>query len=154
MNGLITNVLNVVRGELESHRISLQTELRDGLPLIVAEPTQLQQVLLNLVMNAVDAMNLVADRERVLVVRTETDESDQVLITVEDSGTGIDPAHLNRIFEAFFTTKAQGMGMGLSICRSIIESHGGRLSVSARHPYGSIFRVALPITELGDDRDG
>jgi PAS domain S-box-containing protein len=154
VNGLITDVLNVVRGELESHRISLQSELRDGLPLVFAEQTQLQQVLLNLVMNAVDAMNLVADRERVLVVRTETDESDQVLITVEDSGTGIDPAHLNRIFEAFFTTKAQGMGMGLSICRSIIESHGGRLSVSARHPYGSIFRVALPITESGDDRDG
>jgi signal transduction histidine kinase len=79
-----------------------------------------------------------------LIVRSETDGSENVLITLEDSGTGIDPNHINRIFEAFFTTKAHGMGMGLSICRSIIESHSGQLWVSARSPYGSIFRAKLP----------
>ena len=89
-------------------------------------------MLLNLVMNAIDAMSSVINRERVLIVKSEIGESGDVQITVEDSGTGIDPNHVDRVFEAFFTTKAQGMGMGLSICRSIVESHGGLLSVSPR----------------------
>jgi signal transduction histidine kinase len=103
-------------------------------------------VLLNLIMNAIEAMNSVTARERVLIVRSEMAESGNVQITVEDAGCGIDPTLVDRVFEAFFTTKPLGMGMGLSICRSIIESHGGLLSVSARSPNGSSFSVKLPST--------
>ena len=144
VNGLIREVLSIVRGELESHQVSLQTELCEELQPVMAEQTQLQQVLLNLIMNAVDAMSPITDRDRVLIVRSETADSNHVAITVEDSGIGVQPEQMNRIFEAFYTTKPQGMGMGLSICRSIIESHGGKLSASARSPHGSIFSVNLP----------
>jgi signal transduction histidine kinase len=101
--------------------------------------------MVNLIMNAVDAMSTVQNRARVLRIKTEGNKLDSVLITVEDSGIGIDPQNLDRIFDAFFTTKSQGMGMGLSICRSIVESHDGRLSVAAAQPHGSIFHVSLPI---------
>ncbi len=97
-------------------------------------------------MNAIDAMSSVINRERVLIVKSGIGESGDVKITVEDLGTGIDPNHVDRVFDAFFTTKAQGMGMGLSICRSIVESHGGILSVSPRSPNGSSFCVMLPTT--------
>ena len=152
VNELISEVLAVVHGELDSHQVSLQAELDDGLPLVLAEQTQLRQVILNLVMNAVDAMNSVSDRERVLTVRSESDGSGNVLITLEDTGSGIDPNHKDRIFEAFFTTKAHGMGMGLSICRSIVESHGGQLWVSSRSPHGSIFCAKLPTATTGAAR--
>jgi signal transduction histidine kinase len=95
-------------------------------------------------MNAVDAMSTVKNRQRVLQITTEVHELSGVLIAVEDSGTGIDPQNLGRVFDAFFTTKSHGMGMGLSICRSIIESHDGRLSVAPARPHGSIFQVSLP----------
>ena len=146
VNDLIGAVLAVVRGELDVHQVSLRSELSDGLPTVLAEPTQLQQVLLNLVMNAIEAMSPVTTRERVLIVKSEIGESGYVQITVEDTGSGIDPSLVDRVFEAFFTTKALGMGMGLSICRSIVESHGGLLSVSARRPNGSSFCVKLPTT--------
>jgi signal transduction histidine kinase len=135
----------LLHGEQESHQVSLQTELCEELQLVMAEQTQLQQVLLNLIMNAVDAMSPITDRDHVLIVRSETGEPNHVAITVEDSGIGIQPEQMNRIFESFFTTKPHGMGMGLSICRSIIESHGGKLSVAARNPYGSIFSAKLTI---------
>jgi PAS domain S-box-containing protein len=144
VSDLIGEVLVMVRGELERHQVSLQSELCDRLPTIMAERTQLQQVMLNLVMNAVDAMSSVTNRERILIVRSEMSESDHVLITVEDSGTGIELSNTSRVFEAFFTTKAQGMGMGLSVCRAIIESHGGKIWFLARSPYGSIFSAKLP----------
>jgi PAS domain S-box-containing protein len=144
VNDLIGEVLVIVRGELERHQVSLQRELCDRLPIIMAERTQLQQVMLNLVMNAVDAMSSVTNRDRILIIRSEMSESDHVLITVEDSGTGIELNNTNRVFEAFFTTKAQGMGMGLSVCRTIIESHGGQIWFSARSPHGSIFSAKLP----------
>jgi signal transduction histidine kinase len=144
VNDLVGEVLALVHGELESHQISGQNEVADGLPRVMAERVQLQQVLLNLVTNAIEAMSSIADRERVLAVRSRVCEPYHVLITVEDSGTGIDPSQIDRIFDPFFTTKAQGMGMGLSICRSIIESHGGRLWASARSPHGSMFCVKLP----------
>ena len=146
VNDLIGAVLAVVRGELDVHQVSLRSELSDGLPTVLAAPTQLQQVLLNLVMNAIEAMSPVTTRERVLIVKSEIGESGYVQITVEDTGSGIDPSLVDRVFEAFFTTKALGMGMGLSICRSIVESHGGLLSVSARRPNGSSFCVKLPTT--------
>ncbi|MBR0778991.1 PAS domain-containing protein [Bradyrhizobium diazoefficiens] len=144
LNDLICEVLAVVRGELDAHQVSLRSELGDGLPAVLAARTQLQQVVLNLVVNAIEAMSSVTTRERVLIVRSETAGSAHVQITVEDTGSGIDPSIADRVFEAFFTTKALGMGMGLSICRSIVESHGGRLSVSARTPGGSSFCVLLP----------
>jgi signal transduction histidine kinase len=146
VNDLIGAVLAVVRGELDAHQVLLRSELGDGLPTVLAAPTQLQQVLLNLVMNAIEAMSPVTNRERVLIVKSEIGESGYVQITVEDTGCGIDPSLVDRVFEAFFTTKALGMGMGLSICRSIVESHGGLLSVSARRPNGSSFCVKLPTT--------
>jgi PAS domain S-box-containing protein len=146
LNNLIDEVLAIVRGELDRHQVSVESKLCDELPTIIAERTQLQQVLLNLVMNAVEAMSSVADRERILIVRSEMSESDCVLITVEDSGTGIEPSNTDRIFDAFFSTKAQGMGMGLSVCRTIIESHGGKLWFSPRSPHGSSFSAKLPMS--------
>ena len=110
----------------------------------MADRVQMQQVLLNLTMNAVEAMSSITHRERVLTVRSEEFESDHVLITLQDTGSGIDPIHMDRIFDAFFTTKDRGMGMGLSICRSIIESHGGQLWASPNNPHGTNFHVKLP----------
>jgi PAS domain S-box-containing protein len=150
VNELIGEVTAVVHGEIESHQVTLQCQLREDLPSVMAEQIQLQQVLLNLIMNAVDAMSSVTDRERVLIVKTDISEYDHVLITLEDSGTGIEPNHMDRIFDAFFTTKASGMGMGLSICRSIIESHDGRLWASSRSPHGSIFYIKLPCAGSSD----
>jgi PAS domain S-box-containing protein len=144
LNDLINEVLQIARGELERHRVLLESTLCDRLPIIVAERTHLQQVILNLVMNAVEAMSSVTDRKRILIVRSEINESDHVLITVEDSGIGIEPSNASRVFDAFFTTKAQGMGMGLSVCRTIIESHSGQLWFLARSPHGSCFSVKLP----------
>jgi signal transduction histidine kinase len=144
VNDVIGEVLAIVRGELDDHQVSLQSELSDRLPTVLAAQTQLRQVFLNLIINAIDAMSSVSNGERFLIVKSKIGESGDVLVTVEDSGTGIDPNHVDRVFEAFFTTKAQGMGMGLSICSSIVESHGGLLSVSPRRPNGSSFCVTLP----------
>jgi PAS domain S-box-containing protein len=144
LNDLIDEVLAIVRGELERHQVSVETKLCDRLPTIIAERTQLQQVVLNLITNAIDAMRSVTDRKRILIVRSEMSESDHVLITVEDSGTGIESSNASSVFDAFFTTKDQGMGMGLSVCRTIIESHGGQLWFSVRSPHGSSFSAKLP----------
>jgi two-component system, LuxR family, sensor kinase FixL len=144
INELVREVLALAGGELESQRVSLQVELHRDLPRVTADRVQLQQVLLNLIMNAVEAMSSVANRERSLLVKSELHGARDVLITVEDSGPGIDPNDMDRIFDAFFTTKSHGMGLGLSICKSIIESHGGRLWASTRNPHGSIFYVQLP----------
>jgi PAS domain S-box-containing protein len=144
VNQLVREVLTLVRGEVENQCVSVHTELFDELPQIPANRVQLQQVILNLTRNAVDAMSAVVNRARILRVKTEIHELDHLLIAVEDSGTGIDPQNIDRIFDAFYTTKSHGMGMGLSICRSIVESHGGRLSVSRGQPHGSIFHVLLP----------
>ena len=152
VNKLIRDSLTLIRREIEHQRVSVLTELFDGLPHVLASRVQLRQVIINLIMNAVDAMSTVADRERILQIKTAVHELDYFMITVEDSGIGIDPKHLNRIFEAFFTTKSHGMGMGLAICRSIVESHGGRLSVSPGRPHGSIFQVLLPTAS--SDRSG
>jgi PAS domain S-box-containing protein len=145
VNELIDEVLNLVNGELAGHRISVQKVLCDQLPKVMADRVQIQQVLVNLIMNAIEAMSAITSRERILMVKSEVLPSDHVLITLQDSGTGIDPTHLDRIFDAFFTTKDRGMGMGLSICRSIVESHGGQLWASPHNPHGTSFYVKLPI---------
>src|SRR5215471_4082350 len=144
VNELIREALTLVRTEVENQRVSICTELSDELPQVPANQVQLRQVMVNLITNAVDAMSAVTNRARVLRIKTEGHKLDGVLITVEDSGIGIEPQNLDRIFDAFFTTKSQGMGMGLSICRSIVESHDGHLSVAAAQPHGSIFHISLP----------
>ena len=144
VNELIREALTLVRTEVENQHVSICTELSDELPQVAANQVQLRQVMVNLIMNAVDAMSAVTNRARVLRIKTEEHKLDGVLITVEDSGVGIEPQNLDRIFDTFFTTKSQGMGMGLSICRSIIENHDGHLSVAPDQPHGSIFSVSLP----------
>jgi PAS domain S-box-containing protein len=151
VNDLVRDVLSLVHGELENRRISLQNEMLYALPQVMADRVQLQQVFLNLITNAVDAMSSITDRERVLTIRSRIVGPDRVQITLQDSGTGIDPSDIDRIFDAFFTTKSDGMGMGLSICRSIIESHGGSLSVAPRDPHGSTFQVVLPALAPGGE---
>jgi signal transduction histidine kinase len=145
VNHLIGEVLALIAADIGNHRVSVRTELADQLPQIPANPVQLRQVLVNLVTNAIDAMDGVATRQRLLRIKTELHAKNHLLIAVEDSGTGIDPKNLDSVFEPFFTTKSHGMGMGLSICRSIVENHGGRLAAVPAQPHGSIFQVFLPI---------
>jgi signal transduction histidine kinase len=144
VNGLIGEVLELAQGELQKQSVSVHSELAHELPQVLGNRIQLQQVILNLTVNAIDAMTTTPARERLLRVKSETRAPEGVLITVEDSGTGIDPEDVERIFDALFTTKSNGMGMGLSICRSIVEAHHGRLWVSAGVHNGSAFHVALP----------
>jgi signal transduction histidine kinase len=141
---LVHEVLALVRGELINHGVSLRVELQPDLPPIIADRLQLRQVLVNLIMNAIEAMSSMQDDERSLLVKCELHASRGVVIMVEDSGPGIDPNDMDRIFDAFFTTKPHGTGLGLSICRSIVESHDGRLWASDRIPRGSTFFVQLP----------
>ena len=144
VNDLVTEVLAHLHGELLSERIAVQVELGSGLPPVLANRVQLQQVFVNLMTNGIDAMRSVGDRPRRLRVAARVVEADGVLITVGDTGPGIDPKLADRIFEPFFSTKSGGMGLGLSICRSIIEAHGGRLWVSPGKTNGSDFRFVLP----------
>jgi C4-dicarboxylate-specific signal transduction histidine kinase len=144
VNAAIREVLALARSEIESRRIAVETDLPEGLPAVVGSPAQLQQVLLNVVTNSVEAMDQVAERERRLRVTSRPHETDGVLITVEDSGAGIDPRDAKQIFEPFYTTKRQGMGLGLSICRSIVEAHGGRLSAAPGALHGLALRISLP----------
>jgi C4-dicarboxylate-specific signal transduction histidine kinase len=144
VNGAIHEVLGLVRGELRRNDVSIQTVLGAGLPPALGDRVQLQQVVLNLVMNGIEAMSGVADRPRTLAIRTERAGAEGVAVVVEDAGPGLDPATAERIFDPFFTTKPNGLGMGLSICRSIVEAHGGELSASPRSPHGTTFRFTVP----------
>jgi PAS domain S-box-containing protein len=141
---LVNEVLELCRSELETHGVSLQDLMRDRLPQVMAAHMQLQQVFLNLITNAIEAMSEITTRDRCLTITAERQGQANVLIAVEDTGPGIAGAHLDRIFEPFFTTKSQGMGMGLAICRSIIEGHGGKLTASPRRPFGTTFLIVLP----------
>jgi len=147
INDLIRDVMTLVRGELQRRGVSIRTELADDLPRLSGNHAQLRQVLLNLIMNAADAMASVMDRARVLDVGSAHPEHHDVVVTVQDTGTGVTEEDRNRIFEAFFTTKPEGMGMGLSICRSIVEAHGGRITALRANPHGSVFQVVLPVEE-------
>ena len=150
VNAVIREVLELLQGELSSKRVSVRTKLNRNLPQILGDHGQLQQVVLNLVMNAVEAVSDNPGGSRVLNVSSKRSQSEEVIIAVEDSGPGIDAKDFDRIFDAFFTTKSQGMGMGLAICRSIVEAHGGRLWASARRPHGSIFYLTLPSVAADD----
>jgi PAS domain S-box-containing protein len=143
VNAVIREVLTLIEAEIDSHHVVVKTTLLDDLPELVCERVRLQQVILNLTMNAIDSMNTVANRPRQLRIKSERHEPSGVKITVEDTGTGIDPTHADRIFDTFFTTKTDGMGLGLSICRSIVEAQGGRLWCAPLSPYGTAFYVQL-----------
>jgi PAS domain S-box-containing protein len=145
VNDVVRETIALVRRELISHRVTLRTELTPALPIILGDRVQLQQVIINLVMNGAEAMQSVTDRPRELVIRSGQDETQQVLVSVTDCGVGISAENADRLFNAFFTTKSGGMGMGLSICRSIMEAHGGRLWATANVPHGAMFQFTLPV---------
>jgi C4-dicarboxylate-specific signal transduction histidine kinase len=143
VNKLIRTVLGLVYVDLRKHSIESQVNVSKQLPPVNGNEVQLEQVILNLVMNAIESMNLAVE-PRVLSIKSETTEHNSVRVSIADTGSGIDPANLNRIFQPMFTTKARGMGMGLSICKSILEGHNGRIWVTAGTPRGSIFQFELP----------
>jgi C4-dicarboxylate-specific signal transduction histidine kinase len=142
INDVVEEAVPLVRGELQSHRASLRLELEPGLPAVLGDRVQLQQVIINLVVNGMEAM-ATTDRTRTLIVRSELGATDDVVVAVQDSGIGFDAGDEDRLFDAFFTTKKHGMGMGLSICRSIIEDHGGRLWASRNPGPGATFHFSL-----------
>jgi signal transduction histidine kinase len=144
MNELIRETVALMRSESEAASIVIQLDLDPKLPLLSAHRGQLQQVVLNLITNATDAMRTVVGRARVLRIESRLLQSNGLEVSVKDSGTGIETKNIDRIFDAFFTTKSNGMGMGLAICKSIAETHGGTLSASASAPHGSEFRLVLP----------
>jgi signal transduction histidine kinase len=127
------------------HRVSLRKELASGLPMVFVDRIQLQQVIINLAINGIDAMQAVTDRPRELTIQSRRDGEHQVLLTVKDCGIGISTENADRLFGAFFTTKPSGMGMGLSIGRSIIEAHGGRLWAEPNLPQGAAFHFTVPL---------
>ncbi len=144
VNETIREVIALARSEVQSNGVSVRTRLGEELPLILGDRIQLQQVILNLMINAIEAMNEVSDAPRELSITSATDESKRVLVAVRDSGLGLHPRSLDRLFDAFYTTKPQGMGMGLAISRSIVEAHGGRLWVTPNEPHGAVFQFTLP----------
>jgi len=145
VNDVVRETIALVRRELVSHEVILQSELAPALPLIVGDRVQLQQVIINLVMNGIEAMQPITDRPRELAIRSCQDEANQVLVSVTDCGVGFSADHADRLFNAFFTTKPSGMGMGLSICRSIVDAHGGRLWATENAPHGAAFQFTLPV---------
>jgi signal transduction histidine kinase len=144
INVAIREVIDLTRGEAVKNGVSVQIQLMDGLPFIQGDRVQLQQVILNLIINAVEAMNGVEEGPRELLISSAKAESGGVLVVVRDSGPGLEPATLEQLFDAFYTTKSGGMGIGLAICRSIIEAHGGRLWASANAQRGAVFQFTVP----------
>jgi PAS domain S-box-containing protein len=146
VNDVVRESIALVQRELISHQVSLRAELASPLPMVLGDRVQLQQVIINLVMNGIEAMQSVTDRSRELVIRSGQDETRQVIVSVTDCGAGISAEDADRLFNPFFTTKSSGMGMGLSICRSIMEGHGGRLWATANVPHGATFQFTLPVS--------
>jgi signal transduction histidine kinase len=156
LNDATREVVALSLSELQRDRVILRCELADDLPLVTGDRMQLQQVILNLLRNASDAMNTVHDRPREVLIRTERDEGDRVLLSVKDAGIGFDPSTADRLFETFYTTKNDGMGVGLYVSRSIIESHQGRLWATLNDGPGATFSFSIPRGldgATGTDRD-
>ncbi|QQN67381.1 PAS domain S-box protein [Bradyrhizobium diazoefficiens] len=145
INEALLEVIALAREEMLKNGVSVRTQLADSLPLVRADRVQLQQVVLNLIINAIEAMSGVSEGARELMIGTGRDALNGVLVSLRDSGPGLDPARLEHIFDAFYTTKSSGMGMGLTICRSIVEAHGGRIWASANEPRGAVFQFLLPL---------
>jgi len=144
INDAILEVMALTNSDLERNRVKLQPRLSSALPLVTADRVQLQQVVLNLVANAIEAMSGPFDGPRELTVVSGASGRGDVFVEVRDSGPGLDPAAHDRVFDPFYTTKAHGTGMGLAICRSIVEAHGGRILAAANEPQGAVFRFTLP----------
>jgi signal transduction histidine kinase len=144
---VIIEVIALTRSELRLSGTSLRTHFTEGLPLVLGDRIQLQQVMLNLILNAVEALSESRETSRALLIKTERDGPGGVLVAVRDSGPGLKPESMDRLFDAFYTTKPDGMGMGLSICRSIIEAHGGRIWATANLPHGAVLQFTLPLQE-------
>jgi PAS domain S-box-containing protein len=147
INEVVLEVIALTHAEVAKNRVSVRTQLADGLPRIHADRVQLQQVILNLIVNAVEAMSSVGSGGRELQISTSRNAPNGILVSLRDSGPGLDPKNVDYLFDAFYTTKAQGMGMGLAICRSIIEAHGGRMWAGANEPRGAVFQFTLPLEE-------
>jgi signal transduction histidine kinase len=145
INDVIREAILLVHREVLNHQVSLRTELASALPPVLGDRVQLQQVVINLLMNGVEAMAPITERPREIVIRSQKDEAGQAHVTVLDSGIGIDSETAEKLFGAFFTTKPSGMGMGLSISRSIIRAHGGKLWVSPNPDHGASFQFTVPI---------
>jgi signal transduction histidine kinase len=145
MNEAIREVVALAQSEVQRNGVALRVELEGDLPPVRGDRVQLQQVVLNLIMNGIEAMVSVADRRRELLICSRQHESDKVLVAVQDSGIGLDPQRMERIFDAFYTTKSEGMGMGLAISRSIVENHDGRLWAVPNDGPGVTFEFALPV---------
>jgi C4-dicarboxylate-specific signal transduction histidine kinase len=144
LNEATREVIALSLSELQRNRVILRTELADDLPLVTGDRVQLQQVVLNLLRNAFDAMSVVDDRPRHMVITTQREETDRVRLTVQDAGVGLEPHAMDKLFEAFYTTKNEGMGMGLSVSRSIIERHHGRLWAAPNDGPGATFSFSIP----------
>jgi C4-dicarboxylate-specific signal transduction histidine kinase len=144
-NVVVREAVALVQREMASHAVSVRMELSSALPKIFGDRIQLQQVLINLIMNGIEAMEDVHDRPRELAIRSGTSGDGAMLVSVSDCGVGISEQAIDRLFTPFFTTKSSGMGMGLSICRSIIEAHGGRLSAAPNQERGATFQITLPL---------
>jgi signal transduction histidine kinase len=144
LNDAVLEVLHGVDAELKARRITARVELTPDLPPVIGQRGQLQEVLVNLVQNAIDALESVEGGDRELRLETETSGKYAAVVTVADNGPGIDPGKSEEIFEAFFTTKQKGMGLGLAICRMIVERHGGQLVVSSARPHGAVFQIRFP----------
>jgi C4-dicarboxylate-specific signal transduction histidine kinase len=147
INATILEVLALTQYQLRRSEILLETRLGQDLPPVPGDRVQLQQVLLNLIINAIEAMSGIKERPRELTLVSASDGPDTVSLEVRDSGTGLAPEHVPHLFEPFYTTKAEGLGIGLSISHSIVEAHGGRLSAAANTPCGTVFLLSLPVNE-------
>jgi C4-dicarboxylate-specific signal transduction histidine kinase len=147
INSVIRDVLTLTNSTLQARTVLVRTRLPADLPQVLGDRIGLQQVIMNLITNGTDAMSSITDRPRILRIESQVESSDSILVAVEDAGTGFDPGIADRIFDRLFTTKPNGMGLGLSICRSIIEAHGGRLWASPGSPYGAVFQFTMPIWE-------
>ena len=147
-NDIVQDASRLIDTDLRMQEISSAVFLRSNLPKVLADRGQLRQVMLNLILNAAEAMHDITNRPRLLRIATDvTPDNSDVVITVEDNGTGFDGKHIDRIFVPFFTTKSTGTGVGLAVCRSIVEAHGGQLTASPNIPFGMIFRVVLPVRQ-------
>ena len=149
LNDAVLEVIALTIVDLQKNRVMLRPELADDLPLVRGDRVQLQQVVLNLLRNGSDAMSAVEDRPRHLLIRTERDDGDRVRLTVQDAGVGFDPQAVDRLFDAFFTTKGDGMGIGLPVSRSIIEGHHGRLWARLNDGPGATFSFSIPRAPRG-----
>jgi signal transduction histidine kinase len=144
LNEVIVEVFALAQSEARRNRVHLKRQLKTDLPLVRGDRVQLQQVILNLIVNGLEAIAKSKDGTRELIVRSDQDEDGKLIIAVSDSGEGVDAANLEHVFDAFFTTKPDGMGMGLAISRTIIEAHGGRLWATSNSPKGAVFQFTLP----------